>query len=197
MSSSLVEMVAAIALAGIIFAGALIPVTSSLNEYQETEFAVQRDQTQRLAALRIEQIVATLWRSDEPPAGFGTLSTAQKQRIASSSFEIRENSNAIVQEPASGSPAVLAQPVDTFALEYLLDDGTWDSSVSAGDLGRVIGVRYAWTDNGPGQAYCGFVQTSDQALACSVLLLATPEEPDPLYRHEDHVREITLSVQTW
>ena len=197
MSGSLAELIMSIVLTGIVVAGTVIPVTSSLHEYQQAEISLQCNEAHRLAALRIEAVVTTLWHGDEASDDQELLISAQPQQIGNSAFTLSCTNGVLTQKPANHAAATLATSLDGLTLEYLLSDGTWTSSVDSESLDTVTAVRYSWTDAANGHVYRGYVQSSESALSLATLMLEAAEDTDPFYRRTDYERSIALEVGTW
>ena len=197
MSASLIEMVMAIALAGLIFAGAVVPVTHAMLAYQESEADVQGKNAQHLAALRVEQVVASIWRQDDPPAEHGLLTKGDRNRLRVGSWDVREKGDHLLQTYRGGAPALLTQPAERLAFSYLLDDGTWAKGVKKGQFGGVVALRYWWTDSGSGATYRGLVLPTDAAFDGRLIELPKSESASDTYRWSDHERDIVLDVKQW
>ena len=81
MYGSLLEMVLAIALTGLIFASAIIPTTQIVADYQKAEVDLQARTRHAMAGLRFEQVAGTTWRDPNGPAGTAALHTAQRSQL--------------------------------------------------------------------------------------------------------------------
>ena len=196
MSASLTEMVLAIAIAGVIFAGALLPVVESVHAYQEAELNMQRADAQHLAAIRVEQVGTLLWRGDDPPPEHGVLTRATSGRLVVGEWELREVQQVLLQARQSGRLAALVQPVEGFELRYLLGDGDWQKSVDASAADRLIALRYAWADE-QGRAYRGMVVPTDRVFAAGSVTLPEPDAGLTTYRRSDYARDVSLTIETW
>ncbi len=186
----------AIALAGLIFASAIIPTVKTMSAYQEAELDLKAVSAHALAEARADEIAASIWRDADPPAGLGPLRTARADRLEVGDWELRASGDAVQQKCRPGDWAPLANAVQTFNFEYLLGDGTWKPSVSSGQLEEVVAVRWSWKDRGSGLPFGGPVPTPDYAYSAGLLNLSKPDTSGT-YRRRDFERTITLSLGDW
>lgn len=198
MRVSLVEMAVAIALAGLIFAGALIPVTQTVHAYQECEASAQRSSAHYLATLRVKQLAGSIWRQGDPPAGHDAMKDSSSSRVAVGDWEISAAHGSVLQRWKGQKAAVLAQPAETFSLRYLLDDGSWKSAVKETALAQVIAVRYQWTDSDSGYVCRGVALPTDKTFAgLSIILPESTSPSEEHYRRSDYERTIRLELKDW
>jgi hypothetical protein len=196
MSASLVEMVLAIVIAGLIFASAIIPTTQTAVAYQEAEAKVREAACQVTATVRAEQVVGNIWRNDDPPANHDVLLTAQADQLEVGHWELRADSGQFEQNWNAGGWAPIAAPVQGLAFQYILNSGVWVSSVSGPALEDVLAVRFNWSDAGNGRKYGGVVVAPDHTFSGGVIELPQPDTSEPYSRH-DYERELTLSLGSW
>lgn len=197
MSASLVEMIAAIAIAGLIFAGALLPVTDTVHRYQVSETDLQQTTTQHLAALRVRQVAASIWRTGDPPGVHDVLKRATPTRLATTRWELRAGKDRLWQVYRGRKPAAIAQPVRKFALRYLLDTGQWIKTPRSSQLARIVAVRYGWIGPESTAVYVGVAVPGDRAFAGREVRLPKPKAGGKPYRRSDYERTIDLDVKEW
>lgn len=195
MSVSLLEMVAAIAIAGVIFAGALIPVTQTVLAYQEAEADGQQRDSQYLATQRVRQLTASVWRTGDPPPGHAALTDAGARVLGVGTCELRQAKKQLQQNDTAAGDGILAAPVESFALSYQLADGQVTTGVDAGDFDQITAIHYKWKDDGV--IYGGVAWPTDRALSGWMLTLPEPESAAVSYRRADHKQTINLTVKPW
>jgi hypothetical protein len=201
-------MILAISLAGIICAGALIPVTQVVVAYQESEADLQCFTTQNLGGLRIAQLTGSLWREADPPKGYGTLNKAASTGLSIGSWELYASGEQLLQSDVGGmtkqatkatkalnAGAVVAEPVHKLAFTYLLDDGTSVNALKKTQFDQLVGLRYHWRDP-DGQTYVGLAVPTDCTFAGRTLAL-TSTKPPKIYRRSNYEQQIQLSVKPW
>lgn len=196
MQASLVEMVLAIAIAGLIFASAIIPTTQTVVAYQQTEAEVRQATSQAVAAVRPEQIAASIWRDIDPPGNHNALLQAQPTLFAVGNWQLREDSGQFEQSWNDGGWTPIATPVQNFAFQYLLNSGVWASSASGTELENVLAVRFDWTDPDNGRKYGSLAVVPDRAFSAGLIELPKPDTSVP-YRREDYEQTITFSLGSW
>jgi hypothetical protein len=196
MTASLMEMVLAIVIAGLIFASAIIPTTQTMVAYQEAEVDLRAGTLQATAAVRIEQVAACIWRDADPPANLDTLSKAQVSGVQVGDWELRQTGDYLEQNWASTSWSIIVQPVQTFALQYLMDDGSWTSSAAGPALEEVLAVRFDWSNPDNGRAYGGLTVAPDRAFSAGRIGLPQPDTSDP-YDRADYEQSVTISLGSW
>jgi hypothetical protein len=196
MQASLVEIVLAIAIAGLIFASAIIPTTQTAVAYQEAEAELRQATAQATATVRPEQIAAGIWRDPDPPDNHDALSQAHASRLAVGDWELRENRGQFEQKCSTSGWTPIAAPVQDLSFQYLLNSGAWTSSVSGGALDDVLAVRFDWSDPDSGRKYGGLVVAPDRAFSAGLIKLPQPDTSEP-YRRDDYEQTITLSLGTW
>jgi hypothetical protein len=196
MQASLVEIVLAIAIAGLIFASAIIPTTQTAVAYQEAEAELRQATAQAIATVRPEQIAAEIWRDADPPQNHDTLSRAQSSRLAVGDWELRENRGQFEQKCSTSGWTPIAAPVQNLGFQYLLNSGAWTSSANGTALEDVLAVRFDWSDSDSGRKYGGLVVTPDRAFSAGLIELPQPDTSEP-YRRDDYEQTITLSLGTW
>ena len=194
MSASLLEMVMAISIAGLIFAGAILPVTETVRAYQESEASRQDSNAQYLAALRIHRITSSIWRDSDAPSDYGLLKQATSSRLGVGVWEIAGKKQKLMQARGGKKPVVLAQPVEKFALSYGLDDGSWVSIVKAGQFDRVVALRYQWSN---GQSiYSGVAVPTDKLFAGRSITVPKAKKAE-VYLPADHKKKRSFDVKPW
>jgi hypothetical protein len=196
MNVSLIEMVLAIALSGLILASAILPTTQVIVTYQEAELDGQTMMAQSAAALRAATLVNSIWRDPNAPAGYAALQAANPNAFRVGDWQWRASGGRVEQRGQSGGWAVLATPVDAVSLQYLLGDGTWTSAPGGSRLSDVIAIRFNWTDPDCSLAYGGIRVPPDRSFAAGVVSLPTPSTTNP-YRRADYTRSTTLPLGTW
>lgn len=189
-------MVMAIAICGLIFASAIIPTTQVIATYQATQTAAQAATAQTMAAVRPEQVGSSIWRDADPPTGHDALASALETQLQVGNWTLRQADTSFEQQWQAAGWTPLADPVETFAFGYLLTDGSWTASVSAGDLDDVIALKFAWNDADSGSAFFGMAVLPDRAFSAGQLELALPDTSDP-YDRSDYEQTITLSLGSW
>jgi type II secretory pathway pseudopilin PulG len=196
MCASLVEMVLAIVIAGLIFASAIIPTTQSAVAYQEAEADVREATWQATATVRTEQLVGSIWRDDEPPAGHEALTKAQASQLSVDNCELRQTADAYQQNVDSIGWSVIASPVQSFGFQYLLNDGSWASSVSGGQHDDVLAVRFDWSSSDNGRKCGGVAVAPDRAFSGGRVNLLEPDTSAP-YSRSDYERTIAFALGSW
>lgn len=196
MHASLVEMVLAIVIAGLIFASAIIPTTQTAVAYQEAEADVRQATWQVTATVRTEQVAGHIWRDDEPPAGHDVLGKAQASQLEASCCELRYIADAYEQNVDSGGWGVIAEPVESLEFQYLLNDGSWVSAAVGGQLDDVLAVRFDWSSADDGRKYGGLAVVSDRVFSAGHVGLPQPDTSEP-YSRADYERTITFSLGSW
>ncbi len=198
MNVSLIEMVLAIALSGLILASAIIPTTQVIVTYQEAELDGQTMLAQSAAALRAATLVNSIWRDPNAPDGHAALETAKDDSLRVGDWRLRAKSGRLEQRGEPGDWATLATPVSAFSLQYLLGSGTWTSAPhdDDDDGDYVIAIRFNWNDPDSGLAYGGVLVSPDCAFAAGLVNLPTPSTANP-YRRADYTRSTTLSLGSW
>ena len=196
MNSSLLEMVMAIALSGLIFASALIPMTQIMVQYQEAQLDLRNTTAQTLAVTRAEQLVGAIWRDPNAPPDGADLLTGVANQIQVGNWWFRQSGTRLEQQRPGGGWSTLATPVKNFSFQYLMDDGTWTTAPDADDLDSVLALRYSWTDSGSGLPFGGGLVVPDRAFGGGGIDLAVPPTSQP-YHRSDYARTITLPLGTW
>jgi hypothetical protein len=192
MNASLLEMVLAIALSGLIFASALIPTTQSMVAYQEAELDLQSMTAQTLALARAEQLAGAIWRDpNAPPDGAG-LSAAAADQMQVGTWGLRQNGGHLEQQRQAAGWAVLAPAVQNFSFQYLLRSGVWTAAPAPADRANVLAIRYGWTDPASGLPYAGGFVAPDHAFAAGLISLQRPGLSTP-YHRADYARQMTLT----
>lgn len=196
MNASLIEMVLAIVIAGIIFASAIIPTTQMALAYQEAEAEVRQATSQATASIRPQQLVASIWRDASPPANHDTLVRAQASRLTVGNWDLRGSGGSCEQKWSAGGWTPIATPVASLSFEYLLNDGTWAPSVGSSSLGDVLAVRFAWNDPDNGRKYGGLIVAPDRSSSAGLIQLLQPDTSST-YQRSDYERTITFSLGSW
>lgn len=197
MSASLVELVVAIALAGILLSGALIPVTQTVHDYQVASAAVERSSEHALAGVRFEQVATAVWRFDDPPGDFGALTRAYSTSFAAGAWALDERDGMVRQARDGEAAAPLATDAKSFALSYRVEGGGWVSSVSAADFDALRAVRFTWSDAASGALYFGVCTPADAAFAGQQLGFPAAGTVSATYQRADHERSVALTVGVW
>ncbi len=195
MQASLMEMVLAIVIAGLIFASAIIPTTQTAAAYQENEADARQATWQATATVRTDQVAGNIWRDVDPPAGYDDLLTAQSDQLEVGEWELRQDTDRFEQNLDSGGWVAIAQPVENVAFQYLLNDGTWTSSAS-GQLDDVLAIRFDWSSTDNGRKYGGLMVAPDRAFSGGVVELFQGAGP-ATYSRPDYERTITFSLGSW
>jgi hypothetical protein len=181
---------------GLILASAIIPTTQVMVAYQDAELNGQTMLAQTAATVRAEQLIGAVWRDPNAPDGHATLQAATASQLQVGDWQLRASGNRLEQQRSAGGWTPLAQPVQGFSFQYLLDDGTWTAAPAAGQFADVIVIRFTWTDADSGLPYGGLVVTPDCSFAAGGIDLETPSIGTP-YRRADYTRTMTLSLGTW
>jgi hypothetical protein len=196
MYGSLLEMVLAIALTGLIFASAIIPTTQIVADYQKAEVDLQARTRHAMAGLRFEQVAGTTWRDPNGPAGTAALQTAQRSQLQVGTSELREAGGALQQRIGGGSTATLVPSLTGFAYSYLLNNGTWAANPTAGQLGQIIALRASWTAPGSNTPFSTLVVAPDRRFGAGQLILPQPNTSQA-YRRSNYVRNLTYTLGRW
>jgi len=196
MSASLVEMVLAISIAGLIFAAALVPMTSAVVTYQETEAQARASDAHAIAAVRAEQIAAGIWRDADPPGACGDLAAAAQNELTVGDWSFRQNAGDVQQSWQGGAGATLANSASSFSFEYLLTNGTWVTAAGGEELDEVVAARVAWTDAEKGVRVAGGAVPGDRCFSAGLLELPEPDTSEP-YQRSDYERAWALSLGRW
>ena len=194
MSASLLEMVMAISIAGLIFAGAILPVTETVRAYQESEASRQDSNAQHLAALRVHRITSSIWRDSDAPNDYGQLIKATSSQLGVGVWEITEKKQKLMQARGGKKPVVLAQPVKKFMLSYCLDDGSWVSTIKAGQYDRVVALRYQWSN---GQSIYSGVAVPTDKLFTGRSITVPEAKNGQVYRPVEHKKKHSFDVKPW
>ena len=196
MNASLLEMVLAIALSGLIFASALIPTTQSMLTYQEGAVDLQNRSAQMLTLARAEQLAGAIWRDPNAPPDTANLQAAAAARLQIGSWELRQSGGRMEQRYRSGRWSTLASPVQKFSYQYLLRTGVWTTAPPAAQRANVLAVRYSWTDPASRLQYSGTLVAPDHAFAAGVVNLPMPDLTGR-YQRSNYARRITLRLGNW
>jgi type II secretory pathway pseudopilin PulG len=195
MSASLIEMVLAIVIAGLIFASAIIPTTQTAAAYQENEADARQATWQVTATVRTEQVAGNVWRDAEPPDNHDALLKAMASQLWVGDWKLRHVAERYEQNGDSGGWATIAEPVENAAFQYLLNDGTWVSSANS-QLDDVLAVRFDWSSTDNGRKYGGLMVAPDRAFSGGVVELFQGAGP-ATYSRPDYERTITFSLGSW
>jgi hypothetical protein len=196
MNASLIEMVLAIALTGLILASAVMPTVQTVVANQEAELDWQTMMTHSAAAIRAEQVAGMIWRDPNAPDGYFPLRAARVDQLQVGNWQLRADGTAIEQQAPSGSWTPIAGDVQGFGLQYLLNSGAWTSSPNAVELDKVIAIRFNWSQANHGLRYGGLLAVADREYSAGPLSLRTLGA-GPAYRRSDYARHTTLSLGTW
>lgn len=196
MNASLLEVVLAIFLSGVIFASALIPTTQSMVAYQEAELNQQSMTAQMLALARVEQLAGAIWRDPNAPPDGAALTVAAASQLQVGTWEFRQSSSVLQQQRQAAGWSGLAGPVQNFSFQYLLRTGVWTATPAPADLANVLAVRCGWTDPAGGRPYGGVLVAPDHAFAAGLVSLAVPSHTTP-YHRADYALQITLTLGSW
>lgn len=196
MQASLLEMVLAISIAGLILAAAIIPTTETVVAYQQTEAELRQATSQATAAVRAEQVAANIWRDADPPESHATLQRAWASWLRVGDWELRQEEDQFKQKRGPTAWTPIAEPVQAFSFQYLLNDGSWTASVAEAQLAEVLAVRFDWSDSDSGRDYGGLVLAPDRAFSTGLIQLPPPDTSEP-YDRENYEQTITLSLGSW
>jgi hypothetical protein len=193
---SLLEMVLAIAIAGIIFAAAIIPTTQTIAAYQAGEAEVRQAALQNRACVRPEQVIEKVWRDAAPPDGYDALGRAQAAELTIGAWALRESGGRFEQNRDGAGWSPIAEPVENLAFSYLGRSGIWVNSVDAADFDNVLAVRFNWTDAAAGRAYRGLGVLPDRCFAGGRIDLSPPDT-SKAYQRADYTRKFSISLGEW
>ena len=203
MTASLVEMVLAIAITGIIFVSAIVPTTQIMIAYQEAEAGVRGATAHAMAGVRVEQTAAAIWRDDDPPENHAKLAGLGNRllEVGAWRLELRSRTDEIGQQHSGGwaSPwtpltgSVQTRSGFTGMNRFLLNDGSWGPSGAADD---VLAVQWGWADPGNGRQYGGLMVAPDRQFSAGLIELPQPET-SVKYDRDDYERTMTLSLGSW
>ena len=196
MSASLLEMVLAIALSALIVASALLPLTQVVVQYQEAELDSQTMQAQGAAAVRAAQIANAIWRDPNAPASLADLQTASATQLQVGDWRIRVDGTRVEQQHESEGWATIAEPVQDFSFQYVLNTGTSTAAPTADELAGVIAVKVGWSDVTSGLQYGGTLVPPDCAFTGGVVTLSAPST-GKAYKRADYEQHVTLTLGTW
>ncbi len=196
MNVSLIEMVFAIALSGVILASAIIPTTQVMIAYQDAELDGQIMLMQSAAAVRAQQVANAVWRDPNAPDGHATLQSATAGQLQVGDWQLRAANGRLEQQRQATGWKTIAEPVQSFAFAYLLTSGVWTAAPAAGELGSVIVVRCGWNDSRSGLSYGATAVVPDRCFSAGVLSLERPST-GTAYRRADYERHSTLTLGTW
>ncbi len=189
-------MVLALAIAGLVFASSIIPTTRAMASYQQAELNLQTVTLQWMAGVRAMQVAGTVWRDKSPPAGYATLDQARADRLRVGDWELRAHKQSFEQRWQNDDRVSLAEPIESFTFQYLLDDGTWVSNPDAQQTDAVLAIRASWTDVDAGQKRGGLAVMPDRQFAGGLLELAPPDTSKP-YKRKDYERQVKLPLGSW
>ncbi|MBN2445850.1 MAG: hypothetical protein JXO22_03950 [Phycisphaerae bacterium] len=195
MSASLVEIVMAMVLAGLVFVGAMVPTTQTVVTFQRAEADSLQDGAQFLAARRVQQLAASVWRAADAPYNHALITEADHTRMTVGDWSIRERKNQVWLEDDSAGGAPLAGPVSDFELDYCVGGGKWVQKVSTAGFGSIVALRCAWTHDG--RTYRTVVAPTDAWLAGRTLALPAAEEGKAIYRRSSYMSTVELDVEPW
>jgi hypothetical protein len=196
MSASLVEMVLAIAIAGLILTVAIIPTTETVVAYQKAEAELRQATSQATAVVRAEQVAASVWRDADPPENHATLQRAGTGWLQVGHWELRQQEDRLEQKQGPNAWTPIAEPVRALSFQYLLNDGSWTTSVSEAQFDEVLAVRFDWGDPVSGRQYGGLALAPDRAFSTGLIQLPQPDTSEP-YHREDYEQTVTFSLGSW
>ncbi len=196
MYGSLLEMVLAIALTGLIFAAAILPTTQIIADYQKAEVDLQTQTMHAMAALRFEQVAGMVWRDPNAPAGTAALQTARRNQVQVGTSELRQTGGALQQRVGGGAAATLVPSVTGFAYNYLLNNGSWTASPTAPQLDQVIALRSGWTAPGSNTPFRTLVVAPDRRFGAGLLVLPQPNTSQA-YQRGNYRRNLTFTLGRW
>lgn len=189
-------MILAIAIAGILFASAIIPTSRTIDAYQAGEANLREATLQNLARIRPQQVIEKVWRDAEPPAGYDAIARALTTELTAGSWALRESGGRFEQNRDDAGWSPIAEPVGDFAFAYLAKDGTWANSVAIADFDNIVAVRFGWTDTAVSRAYRGVVVLPDRCHAGGRIDLSPPNT-STAYHREDFTRRFSISLGEW
>lgn len=196
MSSSLLEMVLAIALSGLILGSAIMPTISVMSDYERLQLDLRTTTAHALAAVRAEQIAGAIWRDPEPPAGLAPLGSAATNRLVVGDWTFTANSGRIEQACGNGPGAALTEAAAAFAGQYLRNDGTWTVNVPPGQLAGVVALRLGWREPDSNTPFSAVVVPLDTAFGAATLSLAAPQSSEP-YNRAACERTVAFTIGSW
>jgi hypothetical protein len=196
MNSSLLEMVLAIALSGLILASAVIPTTQALMKYEAAQLDLRNMEAHALVLTRAEQLTGAIWRDANGPTGTGALAVGETGAWSVGWWAMRVNGDRLEQRFQSGTWGLLASPVQSVSAQFMLDTGVWTSNPPSDSVGEIIAMRFGWTAADSKQPHGGAYVTPDHALNHRLLWLAAPDHSKP-YQRSDYACQIKLTVGAW
>jgi hypothetical protein len=196
MNVSIVEMVMAMVVFGIILASAVLPTVQVLVTYQEVDRCAQSLLAESAALVRAEQLLEAVWRDPNAPAGHGALLNAQAHQFQIGNWEWRGTGTQLQQQWQSGGWARLAEPVQTFAFEYLMNTGEWRTSVPSGSLAEIVAARFDWADPNSALSYGSQWVFPDYCFAAGLIGVHPVSFAPPYYR-SDYERSAVFSLGMW
>jgi hypothetical protein len=196
MSASLLEMVLAIALAGLIFAAAIIPTSQTLVDYQKSEIDLRNLSAHGMATVRFEQVAGGIWRDPNGPPGGASLQAASATQLRTSFWDLSRSSGRWQQRYQGGTAATLLPAVSSFTYQYLLSTGAWITSPTASQRSKIVAVRCNWTDPVSGLPLSSLAVLPDHRFSAGLLVLPQPATTQP-YSRDNYHRNHTFSLGAW
>jgi hypothetical protein len=196
MSASLLEMVLAIALAGMIFAAAIVPTSQTLVDYQKSEIDLRNLSAHGMATVRFEQVAGSIWRDPNGPLGSATLQAASASQLQTSAWDLSQSAGSWQQRYQAGAAATLLPAVSSFTYQYLLNTGAWTASPTATEHSRIVALRCNWTDPVSGLPLGSIAVLPDHRFAAGLLVLPQPATTQP-YSRDNYRRSLTFSLGAW
>jgi hypothetical protein len=196
MGTSLIELVLAMMIAGLIIAAAILPMTQAAVAYQETELAVRTATAQAMATVRLSQVAESIWRDDDAPPGLDIVRRARPSELTVGDWSVRQHSGWLEQSLGNRGWARIAGPVSDVTFVYLLSDGSQASSVASSRLDDIVAIRYSWRDAETGRRRVGRIVAPDGQFAGGVIALPQPDLSGT-YRRDDFERRVSVSLGSW
>jgi hypothetical protein len=194
LKGSLVEMVLAITLSGLLLAGAIAPVMSVMVAYQRTQPAANNGLLSDTAALRAATVAGSVWRDANAPAGLGNITVIGGSALTVGNWALTVNGGRLQQAWQGGTAAPLTTPIDQVSFQYQLDDGAWTSSVA--DTARVRALRLSWRDPNSLTTLRTTALTLDRALDAGALVVDQPTSGGT-YNRSTYTRNVALTIGNW
>jgi hypothetical protein len=196
MGASLLEMVLAIALTGMIFAAALLPTSQSLVDYQKSELDLRNLSAHGMATVRFEQVAGGIWRDPNGPPGAATLQAASANQLQTSYWELTASAGTWRQRYQAGAAATLLPAVSAFTYQYLLNTGAWTASPTAAQRSSIVAIRCTWTDPVSGLPLGSLAVLPDHRFSAGLLVLPQPDMSQA-YSRDNYRRNLAFALGAW
>ena len=197
MSSSLMEMVVAISILGLVMTGLVVTTAKTVITYQAADAQVEASTRHAMAALRDAQIVGRTWRDADPPAGYGDLTTAEATEIRVGEWRLRASSGDLEQLRDGSTYAPLAENVAGLEFSYRVGGGAWIAqTLDADQLAALVAVKSRWTDAATGRVFGGITVLPDRQFSTGTIVLPSPDTSGT-YSRSNHEQQVTMSLGSW